>query len=159
MAMGDGTHKLPVKTDVREAIEKEEGDAVVVRLKERLARAIGTAELRLKASMLSTGIGSTLRAVASSIEQVAEHHRVQEPLGPRLALGLEPDHCGGVGLDRLGRELEAALPRMLVAVLEEDRSEVALGPGPALELVVIGLREHEANAGSFAFSFSCVFQR
>jgi hypothetical protein len=37
MAMGDGTHKLPVKTDVRKAIEKEEGDAVVVRLEERLS--------------------------------------------------------------------------------------------------------------------------
>ena len=37
MAMGDGTHKLPVKTDVRKAIEKEEGDSVVVRLEERLS--------------------------------------------------------------------------------------------------------------------------
>ena len=36
MAMGDGTHKLPVKADVRKAIGKEEGDAVVVRLEERL---------------------------------------------------------------------------------------------------------------------------
>jgi Domain of unknown function (DUF1905) len=37
MAMGDGTHKLPVNTDVRKAIEKEEGDAVVVWLEERLS--------------------------------------------------------------------------------------------------------------------------
>ena len=37
MAMGDGTHKLPVNTDVRKAIEKEEGDAVVVSLEERLS--------------------------------------------------------------------------------------------------------------------------
>jgi hypothetical protein len=36
MAMGDGTHKLPVKADVRKAIGKEEGDSVVVRLEERL---------------------------------------------------------------------------------------------------------------------------
>lgn len=36
MAMGDGTHKLPVKADVRKAIGKEEGDVVVVRLEERL---------------------------------------------------------------------------------------------------------------------------
>ena len=36
MAMGDGTHKLPVKADVRKAIRKEEGEAVVVRLEERL---------------------------------------------------------------------------------------------------------------------------
>jgi hypothetical protein len=36
MAMGDGTHKLPVKADVRKAIGKEEGDRVAVRLEERL---------------------------------------------------------------------------------------------------------------------------
>jgi hypothetical protein len=37
MAMGDGTHKLPVKADVRKAIGKEEGDTVSVRLEERLS--------------------------------------------------------------------------------------------------------------------------
>ena len=36
MAMGDGTHKLPVKAEVRKAIEKEAGDVVVVRIDERL---------------------------------------------------------------------------------------------------------------------------
>jgi Domain of unknown function (DUF1905) len=36
MALGDGRHKLPVKADVREAIGKEEGDAVAVRLEERI---------------------------------------------------------------------------------------------------------------------------
>ena len=37
MAMGDGTHKLPVKAEVRKAIGKGTGDAVTVHLEERLA--------------------------------------------------------------------------------------------------------------------------
>jgi Domain of unknown function (DUF1905) len=36
MAMGDGTHKLPVKADICKAIGKEVGDSVTVVLEERI---------------------------------------------------------------------------------------------------------------------------
>jgi hypothetical protein len=36
MAMGDGTHKMPVRSEIRRAIGKEAGDRVSVHLEERL---------------------------------------------------------------------------------------------------------------------------
>jgi hypothetical protein len=36
MALGDGRHKLPVKASIRRAIDRDKGDAVTVRVDERL---------------------------------------------------------------------------------------------------------------------------
>lgn len=36
MAMGDGTHMLPIKAEIRKAIGKDEGDTVTIQLTERL---------------------------------------------------------------------------------------------------------------------------
>jgi hypothetical protein len=36
MAMGDGTHKLPVRAEIRKTINKKAGEEVTVHLKEKI---------------------------------------------------------------------------------------------------------------------------
>ena len=38
MALGDGTHKLPMKAEVRKVIAKVEGDTVTIHLQERIEK-------------------------------------------------------------------------------------------------------------------------
>ena len=94
-------------------------------------------------------------------EQVAQHHRVEHTLGAGLALGLEADHGGGVGLDRLGGELEAPALARDAGRGPRGRSRRS-GPSapdqPSSSLWSASGRIAE-KAGSFAFSLIWHFQR
>ena len=65
MAMGDGTHKLPVKTDVRRTMGKEAGDAVSIRLEERIGgRSVAHEAETFRDLVVAAAAEDELRAVA-----------------------------------------------------------------------------------------------
>jgi len=52
MAMGDGTHKLPVKAEIRRAIGKEVGDTVAILLEARIDKRFAKWGITLKKTRL-----------------------------------------------------------------------------------------------------------
>ena len=96
-------------------------------------------------------------------DEVAEQHERDEPLDARLAAALDAERGGGARADQAARQLDPlADARMQVGVVEEDGAEAARArPRPPSRRSRCGRARaaRAENAGIFAFSLSCVFQR